>query len=310
MALNLATIIGEYLKSNSEFKYSARELAKWVFDSHPDECEQKKTNSKSVKTNDELLTQLVSEIGASRPLIQKKYPNVKTTADKPRKYYYSDKSDIEEVIVAEQFSSTEAADKFNEYDLYPLLSQYLISEFNVYSKRINEKTSSNKQGPGGNEWLHPDLVGLEDVGKEWGQVVHDCVAEYSGVRTKLWSFEVKLVLNKSNVRKCYFQTVSNSSWANLGYLVVGEINENAEKEARMLASAHGIGLIRLNKEDPTDSELVIPARERDCVDWNAVNRLAGENKDFKDYLILVKEFHQIGKIKKADWDIQKTLAND
>jgi hypothetical protein len=29
--------------------------------------------------------------------------------------------------------------------------------------------------------------------------------------------------NRSNVRECFFQAVSNSSWANFGYLVAAEI---------------------------------------------------------------------------------------
>ena len=47
--------------------------------------------------------------------------------------------------------------------------------------------------------------------------------QYSDKRTKLWSFEAKLLINRSNVRECFFQAVSNSSWANFGYLVAAGV---------------------------------------------------------------------------------------
>jgi hypothetical protein len=114
-----------------------------------------------------------------------------------------------------------------------LLSTYLWAEFGVYSKRIDEKRSSNKRGPNGNRWLYPDLVGMEDLGSDWHQEVKDCVNQYSDKRTKLWSFEVKLLINRSNVRESFFQAVSNSSWSNFGYLVAGEIEgQETLKELR------------------------------------------------------------------------------
>lgn len=39
--------------------------------------------------------------------------------------------------------------KIGEHGLYPLLSSYLWAEFGLYSKRIDEKRSSNKRGPNG-----------------------------------------------------------------------------------------------------------------------------------------------------------------
>jgi hypothetical protein len=91
-----------------------------------------------------------------------------------------------------------------------LLASYLCAEFEEYSKRIDEKRSSNKRGPNGKRWLYPDLVGMEDLGADWHQGVKDCVNQYSDKRTKLWSFEVKLLINRSNVQECFFQSVSNS----------------------------------------------------------------------------------------------------
>ena len=115
---------------------------------------------------------------------------------------------------------------------------------------------------------------------------------------------MKLLVNRSNVREVYFQSVSNSSWANFGYLVTAEV-EGVEtiKELRMLAGLHGIGLIKLDVDNPAESQILIPAKERNSIDWNTANRLATENKDFRSFLELIKEFHQTGNPRKAEWDI-------
>ena len=310
MALNLGKLVFDYLNEHPEQKYTARQIAEWIFTTYPDECKTKKESSQYVSNDAELKQQLVAEISSQRPRLQKKHPQLKTTEGRPRKYYYSEKSDSAEVAAAEGAGSAPATDasevKLGEHALYPLLSAYLWEEFGVYSKRIDEKRSSNKRGPNGNKWLYPDVVGMEDLGAEWHQEVRDCVNEYFDKRTKLWSFEAKMLINRSNVRECYFQAVSNSSWANFGYLVAAEIEgQDTIKELRMLFAAHGIGLIKLEAENPSDSQVLIPARERAEIDWDTANRLATENKDFLKYVKLVRQFYQTGEAHHADWNVPK-----
>jgi len=311
MALNLAKAVLGYLKERPDEKLTARQIAEWIFVTFPDECQAKKQSSQYVSTDTELVQQLVAEISSQRPRLQKRHPELKTTEGRPRKYYYSEKSDSAEVAAAESavvapMANTNDA-KLGEHAMYPLLSLYLWEEFGVYSKRVDEKRSSNKRGPNGNRWLYPDVVGMEDLGAEWHQEVRDCVNQYSDKRTKLWSFEAKLLINRSNVRECFFQAVSNSSWANFGYLVAAEIEgQDTLKELRMLFAAHGIGLIKLDADNPADSQVLIPARERDEIDWDMANRLATENRDFLDYVKLVKQFYQTGEARLADWDVPET----
>lgn len=311
MALNLAKAVLGYLKERPDEKLTARQIAEWIFVTFPDECQAKKQSSQFVSTDAELVQQLVAEISSQRPRLQKRHPELKTTEGRPRKYYYSERSDVAEVAAAEGVVAapmTVSSDaKLGEHAMYPLLSLYLWEEFGVYSKRIDEKRSSNKRGPNGNRWLYPDVVGMEDLGAEWHQEVRDCVNQYSDKRTKLWSFEAKLLINRSNVRECFFQAVSNSSWANFGYLVAAEIEgQDTLKELRMLFAAHGIGLIKLDADNPAESQVLIPARERDKIDWDMANRLATENRDFLDYVKLVKQFYQTGEARLADWDVPET----
>lgn len=305
MALNLSSTVLSLLKSQPESRLTARQIAEKVFQNHPSECRAKKEKSIRIETDDELVQQIAAEIAAQRPNMQRRYPQIKTTEGRPRKYYYTDKSEEAEVKSAE--IGTVKANKMAESDLYMLLSEYVWVEHGIYSKRIDEKRSSNRNGPGGNKWLFPDLVGMEDLSSDWNREVKDCVAEYSDKRTKLWSFEVKLLLNRSNVRECYFQAVSNSSWGNFGYLVAAEI-EGSEtmRELRMLSAVHGIGLIRLDVENPAESQILIPARERVGIDWDSVNRLAVENRDFEAYIKLLRQFYQTGDPRPNDWDFQES----
>jgi hypothetical protein len=52
---------------------------------------------------------------------------------------------------------------------------------------------------------------MEDLTADWHQEVKGVVKEYADKKTKLWSSEVKMLLNRSNVREAFFQAVSNSS---------------------------------------------------------------------------------------------------
>ncbi len=54
--------------------------------------------------------------------------------------------------------------------------------------------------------------------------------------------------------------VSKSSWDNFIYLVASEISGvNTLKELGMLSSLHGIGFIRLDRENFSESQIMIPA---------------------------------------------------
>lgn len=312
MTLNLSERVKEFLEQNPEKRFTAREIAGWIYETYPELCRNKINRSTAtvnpIDSENALLQQIVAEIGSQRPRLQKRHPQIKTTEGRPRKYYYTHKTDASEVIEANITETSVLPSPVNsnlsEHALYPKLSDFLWSELNIYSKRIDEKRSRNTRGPGGNKWLYPDLVGMENLSGEWHQEIKDCVKQYADKKTKLWSFEVKILINRSNVREVFFQTVSNSSWANFGYLVSSEI-EGAEtlKELRMLASLHGIGLIKLDAENPSESQIMIPAKERTDVDWNNANRLAEENADFLEYIKLIRQFYQTGDVRLKDWDV-------
>jgi hypothetical protein len=310
MALNLRQTVTDFLKARPEERFTARELACWMFDNLREACEEKRRNSRQNFSNDaELVQQLIAEISGIRPEIQKRFPQVRTTETRPRRYYWTTASEAAEVTKVEGLlpPAKGAGKALSEHDLYPLLCRFLHVEQNLYPKRIDEKRSTNRHGPNGNKWLYPDLVAMEDIGAEWDREIRACVQQVGAQRTRLWSFEVKLLVNRSNVREVWFQAVSNSSWANFGYLVAADIQESAMKELRLLAASYGIGLIRLNAEDPSESEILIPARERADIDWDACNRLTLENTDFRDFISWVRQFHQTDNARVGDWDLPAAI---
>lgn len=208
MSLNLMNVVESFLNQNPEKRFTAREIANWIFENHTAACREKQLRSSATINpldNDvALIQQLVAEISSQRPRLQKKNLKIKTTESRPTKYYYTESSDELEVELAEDLKISKDSIYRKEAELYEPLREYLFSEFQILSKRIDEKRSSNSKGSGGNKWLFPDLVGMEDLSKDWHREIKDCVREYADKKTKLWSFEVKVLINRSNVREVFF----------------------------------------------------------------------------------------------------------
>ncbi|MFQ1701804.1 COG2958 family protein [Loktanella agnita] len=306
---SITKFVPEYLRANPDVRFTARQIAIWIMETHPEAVENKRKKSAARKTpldtDDAMLQQIVAEIGAQRKGLEGRHA-IRTTEGRPRKFFYSDKSELEEVAenaVSDLIGNEQTQGvKHSEHDLYPLFRDYLHNEHQVICKRIDERKSSNNRGSNGNRWLFPDIVGMEDLSQHWDREVIDCAKEYSDKKTKLWSFELKLKVNSTNLRETFFQAVSNSSWANLGYLVAVEFQGSETLgELRLLSGLHGIGVMRFDPEDFSSSEILIPSRERAEIDWGTVNRIVQQNPDFKDYVSLVRQFYQTGNLKPSEW---------
>lgn len=221
----------------------------------------------------------------------------KKVSDKPSKYALNNR-DIEykEDNIQQKIIPT----NFKERDLHILLSSFVRANehFGCLTKTIYHESSKKKKA-GKNKWLHPDIVGVHFP---FGSYIENTLKLFDVLKVnpyKLYSFEMKKEINFSNLREYYFQAVSNSSWAHEGYLVALHISDEADliDELRRLNNAFGIGVIRLNPEHFMQSEILFSAKERDTLDWDTVNRLAGENQDFKNFLNDLMEDITVGKVK-------------
>ena len=304
------------LQTNPLKPFAAREIAEAIAEQYPEYFLEKLQNPRFAGKKSACISQIVAQIGAAKDQILKTNPHI-FWQDKPRPrvYWYDpnstrpDATSLEDIILdedpdflEEETPSSPNTPALTELQLYPLLVEYLKSELNLYCKRIDDKRSKNQRGGGGNQWLHPDIVAMQPVDKGWDDLVRTCVKHGGGQRVRLWSFEVKRQLNGANVRKSFFQAVSNSSWANEGYLVATNIANSIDQELRMLSALHGIGVILLNPENPSESEIFLPAIAKLEIDWQSVNRIVVENQDFKDFVELVSTYYQTGRIRGIDWN--------
>ena len=312
MKLSQPQKIALFLKENSPKKFTARDIAQQITQLYPEDYIEKRNNPR-FSTQEDFINQIVAEIGAHKNAILKIEQNIQMQ-DKPRpRLYWFDPNlnneikletnDMIEINENEEIISTPKINIFSEHDLYPILIEFLSKELQLLSLRIDEKRSSNLRGTNGNQWLHPDIVAMQPLDKKWHELVKTCVKHGSGQNVRLWSFEVKRELNSSNVRSSFFQAVSNSSWANEGYLVATTISTSeVEEELRMLSALHGIGVILLFPENPTESEIFLPAHRKSEVDWQSINRILNENTDFKNFIELVSIYYQTGRIRLQDWN--------
>ena len=178
-------------------------------------------------------------------------------------------------IQAKELQSKEM--KFKEIDLHPLLVKFAGENFGLYCKTINANTSKSTQ-KGLNEWIHPDIVAIRFPFDDYESVAFDLLCKFSKADYKLYSFELKRVIGNANLKECYFQAVSNSSWANYGYLVAYQIDESAQDELERLNASFGIGVIELQSE-----KIVFEARERE-LDNRTLNMLVAKNTDFRQFI--------------------------
>lgn len=307
----------ELLKQSPLKKFKAREIAEGVINLFPEDYVEKRQNPR-FQTDEDFINQVFAEIGAIKNNILKVSPFIHVQdKPRPRVFWYdpdlqaehTESIVIEEPSVSTNFEEVEItptvikSENLSEHDLYPILIEFLKSELGLYCLRIDEKRSKNSRGQNGNQWLHPDIVAMQPLDKHWNDLIKTCVKHGSGQNVRLWSFEVKKELNSSNIRSSFFQAVSNSSWANEGYLVATSIStSDVEDELRMLSALHGIGVILLTPENPTESEILLPARRRTEVDWQSINRIVNENSDFKNFIELVSIYYQTGRIRSQDWN--------
>lgn len=303
--MTLTEMTYKVLKENNNIKFTAKELAIKIVTAFPSEFKKKRQN-KRFSNDDEFYSQIAAEIGRNKPVLLKKKGVINDKQNRPQLYFFNENYE-KETEIEENFDSdiTEKEKIINipESDLYPILGSFLKSELNIYSRRIDEKKSKNNRGPKGNIWLHPDVVGIELLDENWNTKVKESLKGAGGNRVKLYSYEMKRTITQSSLREYFFQAVSNSSWANQGFLVAGELKASDKlfAELKMLSTLHGIGFILLNKENPSESQILLPAKEKTEPDWVSINRLVNENSDFEEFITSLKIYYDSGEINKRDW---------
>ncbi|WQS96504.1 COG2958 family protein [Helicobacter pylori] len=204
----------------------------------------------------------------------------------------------EPVLIAEKISAPSAKIAHNkivhERDLHPFLTYMAINNENLkcYTKTIFHEESS-KSPKGMDRWLYPDMVGVRFLHAEWSN--ENLIAfskKFDTLPVKLVSFELKKEISVNNCRECYFQAISNSSWANEGYLVGRHVDTHNSKLMDLLKRLHasfGIGVIDL-RTDEDKSVILLNAKYKEKIDYTVALELSKKNPKFSGFLKSVVDY--------------------
>ncbi|WP_120815638.1 COG2958 family protein [Helicobacter pylori] len=182
----------------------------------------------------------------------------------------------------------------HERDLHPFLTYMAINNENLkcYTKTIFHEESS-KSIKGMDRWLYPDMVGVRFLHAELSN--ENLIAfskKFDTLPVKLVSFELKKEISVHNCRECYFQAISNSSWANEGYLVGRHIDTHNPQLMDLLKRLHasfGIGVIDL-RTDEVKSAILLNAKYKEKIDYTVASELSDKNEKFSAFLKSVVDY--------------------
>lgn len=168
-----------------------------------------------------------------------------------------------------------------ERDLHILFSTYLQNQ-STYCKTIFHEKSANSKDDY-QKWIHPDMVGINFLNfkNKSSNALLKVINKSDAFN--LISYEIKREIKSDyELKKCFFQAVSNSSWSNFGYLVAFEISKNLMSEMERLSQSFGIGVIEL-KSNPYESEILFTSKYRE-LDFKTIDKLCEINPDFEKFI--------------------------
>jgi len=152
-----------------------------------------------------------------------------------------------------------------------------------FTKTIRHEVSSTKDD-GSQNWVHPDMVNLRLrlPNDSACQALHGMLNKSDSVI--LSSYEIKRDIHSDyELKRYFFQAVSNSSWANYGWLVAMDIDENKlREEMERLTQTFGIGIIRLST-NAFSTTILYPAKYR-SLDFRTIDKLCCINSDMRDFI--------------------------
>ena len=187
-----------------------------------------------------------------------------------------------ETYVQPQVSNNDtpvAQKQFDERDLHKLFCSFLRTRGIIAKTIYHEKSSTKVDNT--QKWVHPDIVGVqfEDFKNDATLALLKATEPKQSIH--IYSYELKKKIETDyQLKQYYFQALSNSSWANFGYLVAFEINEDLDEEMNRLNNAFGIGIIRMQA---IDSKVLYSAREK-ALDYNTIEKLNNLNPDFCEFI--------------------------
>jgi len=202
-------------------------------------------------------------------------------------YYLTENEDRIKIESSEDFQAVTRTKKksYLERDLHPLISSYLKSK-KIYSKTIFHEQSNGNENH--QKWIHPDMIGVEFLNLHTKQS-NDLIKIINKNDTfKITSYEIKKEINTDyELKKCYFQAVSNSSWSNYGYLVAYNFDSSLLEEMERLNQSFGIGMIELSYI-PYESRILFPSKYKE-LDFKTIDKLCNINTNFSESIEYIEK---------------------
>lgn len=196
---------------------------------------------------------------------------------------YEDELNLSEIIIKDTSTKKGASKKYQERDLHKLLSSYLKSQ-NIFSKTIFHEKSANSKDDH-QKWIHPDMIGINFLNLKNKSSNSLLKVINKADAFNLISYEVKREIKSDyELKKCFFQAVSNSSWSNYGYLVAFDITitKNLMDEMERLNQSFGLGIIELNA-NPYESKVLFQPKLKE-LDFKTMDKLCEINPEFEKFI--------------------------
>lgn len=170
--------------------------------------------------------------------------------------------------------------KYKERDLHKLFCTFLKKKLQIDAKTIFHEKSIKTEHQ---KWTHPDIVGVKF--NEFRNNI--CQSFFKAMNKQsyadIYSFELKQKISTDyELKQYFFQAVSNSSWANYGYLVALRIEKNMESELERLNNSFGIGVIQLDG-NALQSRILFQAKRKE-IDFNTLDTLCINNPNIGEFL--------------------------
>ena len=226
--------------------------------------------------------------GTLTGFIQKGDTRVQRVKNNKGKYLYYLTKNEQEVKIrnSDNINKSQSNNTYLERDLHKLFSTYLKNK-NIFTKTIFHE-QSKYSNDNHQKWIHPDMIGINfiNLSSKANQSFMKVLKKEDTF--KLTSYEIKKEINTDyELKKSYFQAVSNSSWANYGYLIAFEINSSLREEMERLNQSFGIGIIEL-KSNPFESKVLFQAKLKE-LDFKTIDKLCKVNQDFENFIKLTEK---------------------
>ncbi len=187
-------------------------------------------------------------------------------------------------VITSKLEDTTKPKSFHERALHRLLCTYLSAgnlRSNIYTLTIKHERSTQEDK--NQIWTHPDIVGVKFFSSKQSASRSLQKTLSNSELLEIYAFEVKKFINNDTMLKeGFFQAVSNSSWANYGYLAAFDFNSNLDEEMRRLNQAFGIGFIKISA-DAFQSSILYSSKRR-SLDFRMIDKLSDNNEVFRGFI--------------------------